>query len=51
MLTSVAELSVLAFQHGTPLYLLDAGKVLNSMKTLRDGLSLYYPKLRGNLLC
>jgi diaminopimelate decarboxylase len=43
MLTSVAELSVLALRHGTPLYLLDAGKVLNSMKTLRDGLSLYYP--------
>jgi diaminopimelate decarboxylase len=43
MLTSAAQFSVLAAQHGTPLYLLDAQKILGAMETLREGLALHYP--------
>ena len=43
MLTSASQFSVLATQHGTPLYLLDAQKILSAMETLRDGLALHYP--------
>lgn len=43
MLTSATQFSVLAAQHGTPLYLLDAQKILGAMETLQDGLALHYP--------
>ena len=43
MLLSAADFSVLAAQHGTPLYLLDTHRILGVMKTLRDGLALSYP--------
>lgn len=43
MLTSAVELKELASRYGTPLYLLDVQKILESMKTLRDGLALHYP--------
>ena len=43
MLTSAAQFRVLAAQYGTPLYLLDAQKILAAMETLRDGLALHYP--------
>jgi diaminopimelate decarboxylase len=43
MLTSPSILKELASLHGTPLYLLSVNHVLGSMKTLRDGLAVYYP--------
>ena len=43
MLVSAAELSVLAANHGTPLYVLDTQQILRAMKTLRDGLAISYP--------
>ena len=43
MLTSSAELSDLADEYGTPLYLLDAQGILGAMDTLRDGLTHHYP--------
>lgn len=43
MLTSSDVIQELAGRYGTPLYLLDVQKILESMKTLRDGLALHYP--------
>ena len=43
MLTSPSIIRELANRFGTPLYLLDVDKVLDSMRVLRDGLARYYP--------